>query len=375
LPRQPGFWSVEDRLRELSAQGDPLEKLLEIVDFELFRPVLDDALGGTDRLKGGRPPFDAVLKLKMLYLQAQHGLSFEATEHLVRDRLSWMRFCGLSLADPVPDANTLWDFREALIIGLCPIPRRDVSRADRAGALDRLFEQLDRAIKDAGYLPMSGQIVDASLVAAPRQRNTDGEKAAIKAGKTAAEIWPDRPAKAAQKDTDARWTLKTSKGKVEADGRARRDLAIPAFGYKSHIGIDKRHGFIRRQKVTDAAAQDGARLREGLLDPTNTASDVWADTAYRSQANEDFLADLGKTSRIHRKKPRGRPMAKRTAKANARKSAVRAGVEHVFAQQKDRMKLFIRSIGIKRAEATIVMANIAYNLGRWRWWQARAAPA
>jgi transposase, IS5 family len=360
LPRQPGFWSVEDRLRELSAQGDPLEKLLEIVDFELFRPVLDDTLGGTDKAKGGRPPFDAVLKFKMLYLQAQHGLSFEATEHLVRDRLSWMRFCGLSLADPVPDANTLWDFREALI---------------RSGALDRLFEQLDRAIRDAGYLPMSGQIVDASLVAAPRQRNTDGEKAAIKAGKTATEIWPDKPAKAAQKDTDARWTLKTSKGKIEADGSVKRDLAIPAFGYKSHIGIDRRHGFIRRQKVTDAAAQDGARLREGLLDPTNTASDVWADTAYRSQANEDFLAEHGKTSRIHRKKPRGRPMARRTAKANARKSAVRAGVEHVFAQQKDRMRLFIRSIGIKRAEATIVMTNIAYNLGRWRWWQGRAAPA
>jgi len=189
LPRQPGFWSVEDRLRELSAQGDPLEKLLEIVDFELFRPALDAALGGTDRAKGGRPPFDAVLKLKMLYLQAQHGLSFEATERLVRDRLSWMRFCGLSIADPVPDANTLWDFREALI---------------RSGAFDKLFEQLDRAIKEAGYLAMGGQIVDASLVAAPRQRNTDGEKRAIKAGKTAAEIWPDEPAKAAQKDTDAR---------------------------------------------------------------------------------------------------------------------------------------------------------------------------
>ena len=313
-----------------------------------------------DRSKGGRPPFDAILKFKMLYLQAQHGLGFEATEHLVRDRLSWMRFCGLTVADPVPDANTLWDFREALI---------------GAGALDQLFARLDQAIKDAGYLPMSGQIVDASLVAAPRQHNSEEEKAAIKAGRSAAEIWPDEPAKAAQKDTDARWTLKTSKGKVEADGNIKRDLAIPAFGYKSHIGIDRRHGFIRRQKVTDAAAHDGARLREGLIDPTNTASDVWADTAYRSQANEDFLADCGKTSRIHRKKPRGRLMAERTAKANARKSAVRAGVEHVFAQQKDRMKLFIRSIGIKRAEATIVMTNIAYNLGRWRWWQARAAPA
>jgi transposase, IS5 family len=360
LPKQVGFWSVEDRLRELSAQGDALEKLLAIVDFEIFRAVLNEALCRAERPRGGRPPFDAVLKFKMLYLQAQHGLSFEATEHLVRDRLSWMRFCGLSIADPVPDANTLWDFREALI---------------RAGALDKLFARLDQAIKDAGYLPMSGQIVDASLVAAPRQRNTEEEKAAIKAGKKARAIWPDKPGKAAQKDTDARWTLKTSKGKVEADGTLERDLVIPAFGYKSHIGIDRRHGFIRRQKVTDAAAHDGARLRDGLIDPANTASDVWADTAYRSKANEDYLADRGKTSRIHRRRPAGKPMPRRTAKANARKSAVRATVEHVFAQQKNRMKLFVRSIGIKRATATITMANIAYNLGRWRWWEGRTASA
>ena len=165
-----------------------MQKLLEIVNFELFRPVLDEALGLAKRSKSGRPPFDAILKFKMLYLLAQHGLSFEQTEHFVRDRLFWMRSCGLSIADPVPDASTLWDFRETLI---------------RAGAFDQLFERLDRAIKDAGYLPMSGQIVVASLVAAPRQRNTEDEKAAIKAGKTAAEIWPDKPDKAAQKDTDA----------------------------------------------------------------------------------------------------------------------------------------------------------------------------
>jgi IS5 family transposase len=360
LPKQLGFWSVEDRLRELSEQGDPLEKLQEIVDFELFRPVLMEALGGGERSKGGRPPFDAVLKFKMLYLQARHGLSFEATEHLVRDRLSWMRFCQLTLADPVPDGNTLWDFREALVA---------------AGTLDKLFGRLDQAIKDAGYLPMSGQIVDASLVAAPRQRNTEAEKAAIKAGQKAAEIWPGEPAKAAQKDTDARWTVKTRKGKLGADGTIKREIAIPEFGYKSHISIDRRHGFIRRQKVTDAAAHDGARLREGLIDPSNTASSVWADTAYRSRANEDFLADCGRISRIHGKKPLGKPMPKRTARANAAKSRIRARVEHVFAQQKDRMHLAIRSIGIKRAEATIIMVNLAYNLGRWRWWEEKTASA
>jgi IS5 family transposase len=353
LPSQPGFWSVEERLRELSAQGDPLEQLQQIVNFELFRPVLATAIGPVNRCKGGRPPFDAVLKFKMLYLQAQHGLSFEQTERLVRDRLSWMRFCGLTIAEPVPDANTLWDFREALIA---------------AGAFEILFEQLDQAIKDAGYIPMGGQIIDASLVAAPRQRNTEEEKAAIKAGKKAEEIWPDKPAKAAQKDTDARWTVKTSKGKVKADGTAQSDLAIPEFGYKTHISVDVEHGFVRRQKITDAAAHDGARLREGLVDPTNTASGVWADTAYRSQANEAYLADRGKVSQIHRKKPAGKPMPKRTTKANAKKSKVRARVEHVFAHQKERMGLFIRSIGIKRAKAAI-----AYNLGRWRWWETRTA--
>jgi transposase, IS5 family len=124
-----------------------------------------------------------------------------------------------------------------------------------------------------------------------------------------------------------------------------------------------------------APSRSNSAPREGLIDPSNTASDVWADTAYRSKANEDYLADRGKRSQIHRRKPAGKPMPKRTAKANAKKSAVRATVEHVFAQRKQRMKLTIRSIGIKRAAATIGMANIAYNLMRWRWWETRAAPA
>lgn len=122
-----------------------------------------------------------------------------------------------------------------------------------AGALDGLFARLDRAISETGYLPMGGQIVDAALVAAPRQRNKDEEKAWIKAGDKAADIWPDKPAKAAQKDVDARWTVKFSKAKPKADGTAQVDIAIPTFGYKSHISIDRRHGVIRRGLTTDAA--------------------------------------------------------------------------------------------------------------------------
>ncbi len=357
---QMGFWSITERLAEISARGDPLETLAATVDFEMFRPVLVETVGRPPRWKGGRPPFDLVVKFRMLVLQSLHGLSLEQTEYPVRDRLSWMRFCGLGPEDRVPDANTLWDFREALIA---------------SGALDDLFGRLDRAITAAGYLPRGGQIVDASLVAAPRQRNTDAEKAAIKDGKPAAGIWPDNPAKARQKDVDGRWTVKYSKAKARADGSKPIDIAIPIYGYKSHISIDRMHGLIRRQLVTDAARHDGACLREGLIQRANTARDVWADSAYRSADNEAWLADNAMTSRIHRKKPRGRPMPKRTRRANAAKSTLRSKVEHVFAHQKSRMRMTIRTIGVARAAAAITLANMAYNMTRWRWLDSRSAPA
>ena len=356
---QLGFWSIEERLAEISAQGDPLERLAATVDFEMFRPVLARALGETPRWKGGRPGFDPVLKFRMLVLQALHGLSLEAAEYLVRDRLSWMRFCQLGPGDRVPDANTLWDFREALI---------------RASALDDLFAELDRAITAAGYLPRSGQIVDATLVAALRQRLTD-EKAQIRQGRTAAEIWPEGPAKARQKDVDARWTLQRSKGKARADGAEPTALAVPLYGYKSHVSIDRMHGIVRRHAVTDAARHDGGRLREGLIQKGNTARDVWADSAYRSAENEAWLIEHGMISRIHRKKPRGRPMPRPTRRANARRSAIRSRIEHVFAHQKARMGLVIRTVGIARAQAAVTLANMAYNMTRWRWLNGRAVPA
>src|SRR5262249_43938375 len=138
------------------------------------------------------------------------------------------------------------------------------------------------------------------------------------------------------------------------------DLAIPLFGYQNHVSIDRRFGFIRRWAATDAAAYEGRRLRQGLLDKSNTASGVWADTAYRSAANETFLNRNGFVSHIHRKKPKGRACRR----ANNAKSKIRARVEHVFAEQKDRMRLFIRTIGIARATTKIGMANLVYNIKR-----------
>ena len=220
---------------------------------------------------------------------------------------------------------------------------------------------------------MSGQIIDASIVAAPKQRNTDGEKRDIKEGRIPPE-WAKKPVKLRQKDRDARWTVKYTKAKPSEDGAPRVDLAVPAFGYKNHLGIDRRHRLIRRWTVTDAARYDGAVLPE-VIDRNNTASDVWADTAYRSKANEKFLAGRLLRSQIHRKKPKGKPMPRRTARANARKSAVRSAVEHIFARQKGPMGLFIRTIGLARARTKIGLANLVYNMQRIVWLTGQAAPA
>ena len=269
-------------------------------------------------------------------------------EYLIRDRLSWLRFLGFDLGAPTPDANTIRLFRE---------------RLTEAKAITVLFEAFDNRLRTTGYLAMGGQIVDATLVAAPKQRNTQEEKGAIKAGKIASEVWPDTPAKAAQKDVDARWTVKFAKAGTAVGGKPQIDIAIPSFGYKNHIAIDQRFGFIRKSVVTHGARHDGSQLRE-VVTTDNTASDVWADTAYRSKSNEAWLTKHGRVSRIHRKKPRGEPRSEALRAANRVKSKIRALVERVFAQEKAHMGLYIRTIGIKRAEAKITLVNLAYNMKR-----------
>ena len=346
---QLGFFDVDDRLKRLSDLGDRLEAFRAAVDFELFRAELNVALGYSNGSEGGRPRFDPVMMFKILVIQATNNLSDERAEFLINDRLSFMRFLGLGLAERIPDARTIWLFREKLT---------------KAGAIKTLFERFDATLRQTGYIAMSGQIVDASLIAAPRQHNSENEKQAIKGGRIPKD-WKDKPAKLRQKDRDARWTVKFTKAKPRDDGSMPPvDLAIPLFGYQNHVSIDRGFGFIRRWTATDAAAYEGRRLREGLLDKSNTASGVWADTAYRSAANEAFLIRNGFVSHIHRKKPKGRIMPEATRRANNAKSTIRSRIEHVFAEQKERMDLFIRTVGIARATTKIGLANLVYNIKR-----------
>ncbi len=140
------------------------------LDFEYFRGWLVEGLGYGDGAKGGRPPFDPVSMFKALIMQTQHNLSDAKMEFMIRDRLSWMRFLKFDLGGPTPDENIIRMFRNKLT---------------ETGTLRRVMKAFDWQPQKKGYLPMSGQIVDATLVPAPKQRSTDAEKEAIKAGKSA----------------------------------------------------------------------------------------------------------------------------------------------------------------------------------------------
>jgi IS5 family transposase len=176
---QRSFFGLEEQLARISACGDPLETLERTVDFEAFRSRLVARLGYGDGAKGGRPPFEPVSMFKLLILQTHRNLSDARAEFMLRDRLSWLRFAGFDLGAATPDENTIRHFRNKLT---------------DSGTLTDIIGLLNALLRAKGFLPMSGQIVDASLVPAPSPRNTDGEKAAIRAGKTAREIWPDRHA-------------------------------------------------------------------------------------------------------------------------------------------------------------------------------------
>jgi transposase, IS5 family len=330
------FFDADKRLAALSQHGDPLEAIARLVPWEEFRAEIEAVVLTADADKksnAGRKPTDALVLLRMLVLQSLYNLSDAQAEYQVRDRLSFTRFLALGIEDRSPDGTTLWLFREKLT---------------KAGLIEKLFAQFGRHLEAKGYIARGGQMVDATIVPVPRQRNSRDDNEAVKAGKTP-EDWEKKPVKNRQKDKDARWTKKHNKS---------------YFGYKNHVNADAKHKLIRRYDVSDASMHDSQKF-DGLLNKANTSEDVYADSAYRSAEAEAKLKARGFRSRIHRRGSRNHPLSPAQEAANRKKSRVRARVEHIFgAQENAPGGRLVRTIGIVRAKAKIGLQNLAYNMRR-----------
>ena len=331
---QFGFFDADNRLDALSAKGDPLETIGSLVPWESFRETIEaEVLTPEDAKKStaGRKPIDAIVMFRMLILQSLYNLSDEQVEYQVCDRMSFTRFLKLGIEDRVPDGTTLWLFREKLA---------------KAGLIETLFERFGQHLEAKGYIARGGQMVDATIVPVPKQRNTREENEAVKTGQTP-EDW--KPAKTRQKDKDARWTKKHGKS---------------FFGYKNHVNADARHKLIRGYDATDASVHDSQKL-DGLLNSTNTSRDVYADSAYRSAEAEGKLDERGFKSCIHKRASRNHSLSDAQVEANRKKSKVRARIEHVFgAQENAPGGRIIRTIGAVRARAKIGLQNLVYNIRR-----------
>lgn len=328
-----GFFDEEFRLEKLATQKDPLVKLKEKINFELFRPLLEEAFHEEEKGIGGARPYDYVLMFKILILQRYYNVSDDKMEFQILDRLSFMRFLGLNLADKVPDANTIWLFRENLT---------------KKNLAEKLFTLFLEELKKKGLLLNEGKIIDASFVEVPIQRNTREENQKIKDGEIP-EQWKEKPNKLSQKDTDAKWTKKNDND---------------YFGYKDHLKAGTKSKIIEKYTVTDASVHDSQEVKN-LLDEKDKGQTLHADSAYSGAPVAEIVEKHEMKNKIHEKGYRNKPLTQEQKASNKIKSKTRARIEHIFGFIENSMNgSYIRSIGIQRATTIIGLMNLTYNMFR-----------
>lgn len=255
---QPGFFDLEYRHQRLS-ERDSLAAPDNLTGWEFFRESLEQVRDKERKRAAGRKPFDGVLMFKVLMLQPVYNLSDDELEFLIRDRCSFCRFLGLMPEDSVPDAKTIWLFREQLT---------------RHHLIKDLFAEFELQLQRQGFKACKGQIIDASLLDAPKQRNRRGENAQIKASETP-KRFEDNPNVGRQNDIDARWVKKNGES---------------YYGYKNPISVDVEHKLIREYDVSSAEVHDSQRLFDVLSAYADDG--VWADSAYWSEEHERILVAM-----------------------------------------------------------------------------------
>jgi IS5 family transposase len=325
---QYSIFDKPKRLEKITKLGDTLERLNGIVNWLIFLPILEQAIPRGPQPKGGRPPFDTLLMFKILVIKRLYNLSLDQTEYQINCRLDFMRFLGLDLGSTVPDAKTIWLYEEAL---------------SKSEAGKDLFDFFFLELARQGYVTRAGSIVDASFMEAPKRKNTEEQREALKNGEIPEE-WddPEHPQKLMQRDTDATWTKKGNEAH---------------FGYKDNVKVDLESKLITDYTVTTASTND-AKGAEGLFDENDHVA--YGDAAYPSLELPE-----GVENQICEKAERNHPLTEEQRENNHQKAKKRCRVEHVFAGMVQMAGgTTIRCKNEKRAAFNISMLNLIYNMRR-----------
>lgn len=333
--KESDLFSMLNHQQEMAGIIKGINKLNEVIDWEIFRNDLESLLGydRRDLSKGGRPPFDPVLMLKVLVLQHYHGLSDEETEYQIMDRFSFMHFLGFQAGDSIPDARTIWDFKQRL-------------QKDGADGIAKVFKRFVSLLDQQGMIAREGSIIDASFVDAPRQRNSREENESIKKG-TRPEGFEVNSAKGRQKDCDARWAKKNNE---------------THYGYKNHAKVDAKSKLVIAYVTTSANVHD-SQVFDQLVEDTDEA--IFADSAYLSESSREHLLKKNCQDFIQLKAARGHPLSEKEQWMNKMRSRIRVRCEHVFGRMSQLAMDQLRSIGLARANQNIGLSNLVYNMDRY----------
>jgi len=297
-----------------SRHRDVLAEIGGLVDWLPFERSLD----GLHRAAKGEAAYPPLMMFKVLLLQRWYGLSDPAMEAALFDRISFLRFAGLSSEDETPDHATIWRFREKL---------------GRAGLVEPLFAELQRQLDARGLIMKEGTLIDASLIssAARRPRLAEG---------------PTSPV-----DPDARFGTGNEQGRY-------------SFGYKLHVAVDRGSTLIRALRLTPANVQEvmiGPELVQG------DEATVYADRGYDAARMREHLAARGIASGILKRGNRYHPVTPQEIAHNHALSLKRRAVEAVFGTLKrsygfHRMRYFSAT----RNATALMLACFAFNLRRWQ---------
>lgn len=292
-----------------------LERIAALLDWRPLERLVSKVRPGDV----GRPPYPPLMMFKALLLQQWYGLSDPGLEEALLDRMSFRRFCGLSLDAAAPDETTLCRFRNAL---------------KEAGLGEALFTEVLRQLDAAGFVLKAGTLVDATLVESAVRRPPSGSTPPGQESRSAA-------------DPDANWTRRGAK----------RELF---FGYKVHVGVDQGSGLIRRRKVTPAKVYESL-VADELISWDEKA--VYADKAYEKRARRQALKEADIKDRIQHRRHRYLKDLRWMERRNVLIGRIRVGVERTFSVLK-------RCYGLRRMRYRGLLANafhfdllaISYNL-------------
>ena len=315
MRRELGQLSLADGLVAQVGRNGTLERIGELVDWTAFAGLL----GGIYAAPVGRPSYGPLPLLKCLLLQQWYRLSDPGLEEALADRLSFRRFVGLALADPVPDHSTLSRFRAELV---------------KHGLAERLLAELNRQLDARGLMLKEGTLVDATLVAADAKR--PGKGAPVAGGS----------------DPDARWVVQRNKA---------------TFGYKAHLAVDQgrsrgRLGLVRQALLT------GANVSEHTTAPDLVQGDegvFYGDAGYDSRALRRQLRRTGVGDGIVHAARHHLPLTDAQRQRNRRLQPLRAEVERTFAVMK---RLYgyarVRYRSLARNRLQLNLLCLAINLRR-----------